>query len=991
MAMLEQVKMVALGVVLLIMVVIVFNNMFASPECDDMANITAEQLRDAVDKVAAEDGVQPWTKDKPPEITDTQYYASVPIRLCEDDIAFSDKLRISTPFGEIKSPNEFKFTGGAWAAHLPTYIIVHEEFPKASGFFQMWDEGYPWSGGAVNAVFAYAVIRYGPSLVKLGYKINKLGLSSVFSKSYLKANTLAKLKLLADWWDDILVATGRRQAKSFVDDSGTHKLFRFGDYKDLSDEIAELRRAEGLSEIEAFQRVGIIDETRTTKLVRDPKTQKVFEADVYVVKTENREMMRAVRNNLGVGDEAKLFDSKFYIPEEFGWVETFAQKTRGAQFKTRKFFTDTVIGSGVVGAAKTKFDPARQSFHKYYDNLYYRTPTDNFIAQKQFRQWAQENPSTARKLATDDKNWDRFEPLLQEVAAEDGRRITKTTFTDYDLQRVLTRYEKEFTATPFQNSVGFTVAARSDEYAKLLDSNQIAEASVVDGKFVEVKMKHGMETSNIKILSEASLDDVPHMKSNHWSDVPADKQADITFTFDAELEKIPESTLDSDGVIILLDESYETNRVAAGSANIYEEIATGPASRIERAAPPSFVKRYKTILADEMIDDLVEEPAGQEILTDWILAPRETSGWIPKLNDISKDLGKFSPERRKAALARFIFVDMGRAGIGPAAKYNPFAQYGAYGNRRALEKASEAGGWYDGSIGILTKNKPSSFLLNSSLNVKIWREEYGWGDRIPAFIQTLAFQAYSLEDPRFYLASPCFGFAKVWKKGGTVYVDVEKCDVGDAANYCYADKDYIWGRNDEPKLSQGLAIFFTSFATCKISTAVVDVATGGSGTAATTQTCLKVAGVATTTTIMEWSLKEAEKEGTPTVESNLPEGRKWGYWNFYKAADVCDVIDIASSFAGAGAGKHAKKSAEAGKTVAKQGDVATKVGKTTNKGVAKVGKRVDDFCMVPEIVGDVTLSWPKVTPLSELGKKDAPLTAEIIQEYAPVCAFTMGG
>ena len=157
MVMLEDIQRIVLGIIVLIIIVVTFNQMFASPECNNMAEITAQELRDAIHVVASEDGVKVWDKEGPPPSENIDYYRSVPVRLCEEDISFIDKLGVNTPFGEISTPNEFKFTGGAWAAHLPTYLIVYEQFPSTR-WYHVWDEGYPWSGGAVNALFAYAAL-----------------------------------------------------------------------------------------------------------------------------------------------------------------------------------------------------------------------------------------------------------------------------------------------------------------------------------------------------------------------------------------------------------------------------------------------------------------------------------------------------------------------------------------------------------------------------------------------------------------------------------------------------------------------------------------------------------------------------------------------------------------------------------------------------------------------------------------------------------------
>ena len=62
--------------------------------------------------------------------------------------------------------------------------------------------------------------------------------------------------------------------------------------------------------------------------------------------------------------------------------------------------------------------------------------------------------------------------------------------------------------------------------------------------------------------------------------------------------------------------------------------------------------------------------------------------------------------------------------------------------------------------------------------------------------------------PRFYVVSPCFGMAKVWKSTyegqRTIFIKIDKYDMNDtSSNYCYADEDLI---------NQYAAIWFLSTA-----------------------------------------------------------------------------------------------------------------------------------------------------------------------------------
>jgi hypothetical protein len=71
--------------------------------------------------------------------------------------------------------------------------------------------------------------------------------------------------------------------------------------------------------------------------------------------------------------------------------------------------------------------------------------------------------------------------------------------------------------------------------------------------------------------------------------------------------------------------------------------------------------------------------------------------------------------------------------------------------------------------------------------------------------------------PRFYVVSPCFGLAKVWKSKyqgeNTIFVKIDKFDLNDtASNYCYADENLIngyaaiWFASDAGQIIEAVAM-----------------------------------------------------------------------------------------------------------------------------------------------------------------------------------------
>jgi hypothetical protein len=160
--------------------------------------------------------------------------------------------------------------------------------------------------------------------------------------------------------------------------------------------------------------------------------------------------------------------------------------------------------------------------------------------------------------------------------------------------------------------------------------------------------------------------------------------------------------------------------------------------------------------------------------------------------------------------------------------------------------------------------------------------------RTPTGINTALFYNSIWENPRFYVASPCFATAKVWKdkSKNTVFISIDKgkkCDVSgckqpasytfdlevkslnipylnwktpshnfgqatiglnsiDTPNYCYASEEFIWGQDTKKgnTITTGDApseyLYYGIFGGCTIGCAIASsAATFGAGIKA----CLK--------------------------------------------------------------------------------------------------------------------------------------------------------
>lgn len=331
----------------------------------------------------------------------------------------------------------------------------------------------------------------------------------------------------------------------------------------------------------------------------------------------------------------------------------------------------------------------------------------------------------------------------------------------------------------------------------------------------------------------------------------------------------------------------------------------------------------------------------------------------------------------------------------------------------------------------------TAYLLDrkvpSSISVKLWRPKPDLWSRTPTGINTALFYNSIWENPRFYVASPCFATAKVWKDKtkNTVFISIDKskkCDVSgckqpasytfdlsvksltipyinvqtpsanlgqvtiglnsiDTPNYCNADEQFIWGedltkgdfltRGDVPSEFT----YYGTFAGLVIGCAAATWMSGGTAWKA----CLKGAGYATIGILMVNTL------GATQAYRDVPSWERqetgWGYWSYQKATDICDNIQMISSFGSFGT----KSDFKSTKLLGKLKEFNTfSTGKQLKNVVKTVGGKlfgIGDLCYGIQLIGDTSLSWPIKTPVGEIWKKAATLDDKCMQESAAKCVW----
>lgn len=129
---------------------------------------------------------------------------------------------------------------------------------------------------------------------------------------------------------------------------------------------------------------------------------------------------------------------------------------------------------------------------------------------------------------------------------------------------------------------------------------------------------------------------------------------------------------------------------------------------------------------------------------------------------------------------------------GPQNMLNPDSFYARAFFVNQLTKGCQGNSICVYSYGAMSENPIYLNETAKNFKVRVWRpvetwEQYaGW----QAILQRIP------SNPRFYVVSPCFANAKVWKTSyngePTIFVYPEKVDVGDnASNYCYADTNLV--------------------------------------------------------------------------------------------------------------------------------------------------------------------------------------------------------
>ena len=971
-----------------------FFSVFGSTECDKIANTTAIELTNAINKVALEYGVDPWTGEGVPPNDKTDNYVSVPIRLCEKNMM-----------------NSF---AAQFTAQQPTYILTYEIFPEG-GF--AWSESQPFSGGAAESILNYLIMTRGIKAITLVSKYVVKGIKKVWgwvkSAIFKGGTSLIGIKItkfleevknnrIIKW---ILKRFGSSEAEEPIEESIEDKYngkYYKSKWKGLVEDLKKLVKDENLDEERALVSLGVYKEGPEGLALRTLDGK-------IVVAEEYRDFIFNFIENKGEG--AETFAAGLYIPPRFPWLSNKIERIKAnywQPFKNRikTWWQNSLIKKYLYDKPKDfynrikgKYEDAKSAFNEIFN--YKDGMTDSNIVQEEIgvvTGIAKENNEEI--LQGMKRNFDKFKDELEDLYQ--GNKIFQTAddITSADVDLYIDSFQKWGS---LQDLTEFTPR----------EIVSIDQASLAQRKMGSTLREAANEVKDAADLS-AAYNDFQSMAVNSWDDLP---QSVGTYNKDYWIKKFSEGyTKDGQPLTMSASEvkkAYEYARMSMANEGLFDRTIMFDAAgklrvnqlvtkteRVERELLSSSYKIYSSYSTDRII----------EFLSKPLLTSESALDKFPRWSKIALSTAWYRVKRG-------IFLDLNR--IGQTPYYSALNVLSSpYDIKQALKKESQIqeGGCAYQSICKLQRGQAAgptetatAYLLDrkvpSSINVKLWRQNpsIGFGElgaadtRTPAGINTILFSTSVTANPRFYVVSPCFAVAKVWKdkSQNTVFISIDKgnkCDVSgceqpslafnilnqqvglspiDTPNYCYADKEFIWGTSDSP--SQ--LAYYGTFAGLTLACTAATWMSGG----AAFKACLKGAGYATIGILMVDVV--AETQAYRDVPSWERQETGWGYFNYQKAADICDNIEMISSF-GSFNSKSITSFAKKHKTITSIVKKASKAAKATGIGVA-------DLCYGITLMGDTSLSWSIKTPTGvfEVFRKAATLNDKCMQESAAKCVW----
>ncbi|MEM3609834.1 MAG: hypothetical protein QW076_02925 [Candidatus Anstonellales archaeon] len=752
---------ILLSFIIFIVIAFILILIIGSPNCDSAAKKTAYDLKTKIDEVVS---YYPYYSgnDIP---NDPDYYAEVQIKLCQER---------GTSFLE-------GFLGSE-----PQYKIYFERFPESGG--GIWSEAYPWSGGAASSLRMWAYMRIGTGIFYLTdaalmekvakYANAKKWLGQLAHKIRLKVfgpHSQEKFQLVSEIIED----ETNGAVKIGEDSSGVYlvRQYKGGEYLYTIDEALDEGWIKGVERngriVISNQELDVIIPTAF-----DADGDPIEHVTVYEKVSPDGKVLDMTTESASVFDE----NGNFKSDSEGTW-------------------------------RNLKINPS-EVYNDWLDTL---SPAERALAEQTYIT-EQEVPfgEWVKYKITDSKFYQRFFKPIEDKIDDFLFRIEKL---GYRIQR----------AVLGSNSIAGIKLAILDAFSDTtILPNGMTKGEVLSEMFLEqdgvkdkIRLILGL-SDEIEIEQKHLIDAIKKVGANGLGFVSQEmewglhQQAinSIIVASRDGLSLTPESIfresfgydIATQSIIPGLEEKYETIKEFAKINGITENEARvkalnfitndifpnylGDLNKGKDAisltrdsfshyligdfgstSPNSLVSRFASS------DPLVSEDAARQVglLLGWFENNKYTLP-LTKVGILGRTVN--------AEVKKLIYLD------GPQNLLNPTSFYA-----QALLATSVAAGCEGNSICLVTKNNlETPIYLNEEdddFDVRIWRPIPIW--------QWIGIQAALMRvpsHPRFYVVSPCFAMAKIWKTNydnkPTIFINIEKADVdGEASNYCIADNNLI--------------------------------------------------------------------------------------------------------------------------------------------------------------------------------------------------------
>ncbi|MBU3904566.1 MAG: hypothetical protein KJ906_00245 [Nanoarchaeota archaeon] len=766
----EITTQIVMMVVVFVFVLLLFWNVFGSPKCNDLASVTAEQLRIGINDVA--ENYESYTGDGVPN--DPGVYVEKQISLCQQHSFYSYTQ---------------SFMGG-----FPEYQIYYEQFPE--GFFNggawMWTENYPWSGGAASSLFFWGGLRLGTAAARgikyVAFAKVKMGLSA----------TTTIHRILKERSSFIQILKNSKKTMNMIDNNPALKI-AYKEFKQsgkAEEFISIMGKADAFNALESMKLSGWLAEDAQEVLFspagkaglsKTPRPVRMFVTDADFVRIEKT-----------------LFVKK---------------NAKGEIIDSLLARTAAEAGSGFEELTYVPYDV----MHDYAFDTSINKANRDLI--KEIYEFDTEGVSTWTKLSNFDITQTGMYKHVYNPLKEGGK--LKKLF-----QRISPTHMLEKTPIDADSALAL----------KLSVLNMAADLNVGDDfhKHVVMPIIESKQSVKESIMKKFKLTSASEIKQSHIISFVNDMP-------DGGMWLLPkESVYNVDRVIInemqnnfdeylispttvkrnIFEQVKELDNFGDISESQFDEIYNNLATKLDDA----------TIVSDVpgivYVDKLGFETVGNEDFFRRITARLKDNPTDPEaIKELGIMLGFLTQDidtlpttlpRQYASqeIGKMIYID-GTAMVNP----NSWVLKQFVGEAMTEYCEGNSICLYDH----VTESEDPHYMSEEADNyfVRVWRPVNSLAQYGSPQIALM----HVPEHPRFYVVSPCFAKAKIWKTNeviegeNTIFISMEKCDAGGASNYCFADESLvnryaaIWAISDYTDV----ALSLVSMGTFKIGGKVVEI------------------------------------------------------------------------------------------------------------------------------------------------------------------------